>query len=554
MIPWLACRPEPAPPPDVPRAALERSALREAEPRVLSDEARRALAAGDPATAARVVAVERATYPEVFEPLAAEVRASGDPEAIGLLGGPPDPGAQVARAFGPSLAATRARAAGATVPYGQAIWAGVSQTWVDPVDEAAVAAEVREQLGRIAADPGFRASWGPVEVPPGDRVAALLGGLRGAHWPEDVGTVAIVDAATAALDPWTRPVWPSERVAWEAHFAGVSLGIGVDLTAAPSGAVVVAMPEVGGPAWQAGVHAGDTLLAVDGRRPDGVPAAESALAGPPGSVVRLTLERADQERTIPVTRGVVPETTVFGWRRDGEGWDPWAREGVAWVRISAFRPDTDEAFDALTEHLGPEVLVLDLRGNGGGDLGAALHVADRLVGDGPLVHLEGRTLSEPAPGPNGELPWNVAAPGHALEGTPVVVLVDGRTASAAEIVAAILHERAGAVVLGEPTFGKLRSQALRDDPATGAAWQVTTGRWRVGAPLERVEPDLALPLTPAERRNADELTLRRELPAVHPDGSPLVWVGEVARRDLPTLSEDPWVPWALRLAGGLRPR
>jgi C-terminal peptidase prc len=543
------CGAPPEAPAGPPVLAVEREALRAAERRVLLAEAEGALAAGDWRAAARIVAVERDAWPREFGPLEERIRAQGPPDAAALLGGPRDEAARIGRAYGAELPATRARAEGVTLAQGRAVWAGVRASYVDEVDVDAARGRIRDRLALLAADPGFRAAFGPRELPAGDEP---LSAALAAGWPEPETVVEALDAALAGLDPWTRAVWPSERPRWEAHHAGVTLGVGVSLVAAPDGGVVVTLPAVGGPAWRAGVHAADRITRVDGAPAGDVAAVAAALEGAPGTVVTLGLLRAGEALERPVTRGVVPEETVTGWRRDGERWDVWAEEGVAWVRISAFRPDTDAAFDALTEYAEPAVVVLDLRGNGGGDLGAALHVADRFVSDGGLVALVGRTLAPPEPGPNGEVPWNVAVPGHALEGTPVVVLVDGRTASAAEIVAAILHERAGALVLGEPTFGKLRSQALRDDPATGAAWQVTTGRWLVGGVGERVEVDLHLPLTPAERRSADELTLRRELPSAHPDGTPVSWVGEVARRDLPTLSEDPWVPWALRVAAGLR--
>lgn len=519
---------------------------------MLLAEAEQAAVGGEPLHAARIVAIERATWPDAFGPVEASLRALGDPEVDAILGGAGSPEVAVARAFGPGLAATRARASGATLGQARAAWSGIRAGYVDEVDERRVADAVRARLALLAVDPGFRREFGERPLPAGAGVTELLEAAVAGGWPEDVTVVAALDAAVETLDAWTRPVWPAERPRWEGHHAGVVTGPGLELAPDPAGGVVVALPLPGGPAWGAGVHAADHVVSVDGRDVATVEAAEAAVRGPDGTAVRLGLLRDGRPLTLDVVRAAVAEETVRGWRRDGDAWEVFATEGVAWVRISAFRPATDEAFDALTEFAAPDVVVLDLRGNGGGDLAAALHVADRFVADGALVHLEGRGHRAPEPGPDGELPWNVAAPGHALEGTPAVVLVDPETASAAEILAAILERRAGAVVIGEPTFGKLRSQSLRDDPASGAAWQVTTGRWRVGEVAERVVPALQLPLTPAERRVVDELVLRRELPAAHPDGAPVHYAGEVARRDLPLLTEDPVAAWALRLAAALR--
>lgn len=549
MTLFVGCSATPDPPS---AAAVERAALRQAELHVLLAEAEQAAAGGEPLRAARIVVIERDTWPEEFGRVEASLRALGDPEVDAILGAAGAPEVAVARAFGPGLPATRARAAGATLGQARVVWHGIRAGFVDEVDEGRAADAVRARLALLGVDSGFRREFGERRIPEGADVVGLVESAVAGGWPEDVTVVAALDAAVETLDPWTRPVWPAERPRWEGHHAGVVTGPGLELAPDPAGGVVVALPLPGGPAWSAGVHAADHLVSVDGRDVVTVDAAEAALLGPDGTTVQLALLRAGRPLSVEVLRAPVAEETVRGWRRDGDAWEVFAAEGVAWVRVSAFRPTTDEAFDALTEFAAPDVVVLDLRGNGGGDLAAALHVADRFVADGPLVELEGRGHRAPEPGPNGELPWNVAAPGHALEGTPAVVLVDPRTASAAEILAAVLERRAGAVVIGEPTFGKLRSQSLRDDPASGAAWQVTTGRWRVGEVAERVVPALQLPLTPAERRVVDELVLRRELPPTHPDGAPVHYAGEVARRDLPLLEVDPVAAWALRLGAALR--
>jgi carboxyl-terminal processing protease len=186
-----------------------------------------------------------------------------------------------------------------------------------------------------------------------------------------------------------------------------------------------------------------------------------------------------------------------------------------------------------------------------------VNVADRFVADGILAQLAGRTIAPPQPGPNGELPWNAAVPGHALEGVPLVVLVDRDTASAAEIAAGALRERAGAVLVGERTYGKGLAQALRRDDALGVGWQVTNSAWRLpsGVALQEpggertgLAPDVDVPLSPGERMLVTELRARREHPPVHPDGTPVPYLGTVARPELPRLSEDPQLAEALRVA------
>jgi carboxyl-terminal processing protease len=234
--------------------------------------------------------------------------------------------------------------------------------------------------------------------------------------------------------------------------------------------------------------------------------------------------------------------------------------GLTWLRLSAFRPHTDEQLDALLP-AEPGVVILDLRGNGGGDVMAAVNVVDRFVAEGVLVELEGRTIPEPQGGEQGELPWNVAVPGHPLEGVPVVVLVDRYTASAAEIVAGSLRERAGATLVGERTFGKGRAQALRVDAEQGVGWQVTNGVWTLpsGEVLEPQQgegglaPDVQVVLSPAERLQVSGMRRVRELPPAHPDGTPVPDLGTQARADLPRLSADPQAERALAVARALRP-
>jgi carboxyl-terminal processing protease len=234
--------------------------------------------------------------------------------------------------------------------------------------------------------------------------------------------------------------------------------------------------------------------------------------------------------------------------------------GLTWLRLVSFRPHTDEQLDALLP-AEPGVVLLDLRGNGGGDVMAAVNVVDRFVTDGVLVALTGRTIPPPKGGEGGELPWNAAVPGHPLEGVPVVVLVDRNTASAAEIVAGSLRERVGAVLVGERTYGKGLAQALRVNAELGVGWQVTNGVWTLpsGQALEPLDegkaglvPDVEVVMSPAERLQVGVLRRQREMPTAHPDGTAVPDLGTTARAELPRLSDDPQGVRALEVARGMR--
>lgn len=374
---------------------------------------------------------------------------------------------------------------------------------------------------------------------------------------EDVApTVAVwTEAALAALDPHTRAVWPSAVAAWEAHHEGVYVGVGVELTDDSDG-VFVRWPVPDSPAFSAGLKQGDRVLQVDGHPVATSAEAATRLRGEEGTSVVVDVGRGDERlRFELVRRGIVPDT-VMGWtRRPDNSWDPWLVQdaGIAYVRVDAFRPHTDEALDALLEPVTDEIrgLVLDLRGCPGGDLDAAAQFADRFVSGGRVVRLEGRQL--PPPPPEGMVAWNEAVEGHALEGIPVAVLVDRYTASSAEVVAGALDRLADAVLVGEPTAAKGSSQLLLYEPDLGVALQVTNLRWLLpdGQPIDGkgLDPEERVTLPLAGAYQVGLMRRHREHLRSHADGSPLLVDLPEPRPDLPVLPADPHVVRALLRLG-----
>lgn len=439
---------------------------------------------------------------------------------------------------------------GVTLAMGLRLLERIDEHYVTPPDWAALAAA------------GDRALAAQGHAPPPTDPAQTLGDaanrLRAHAAAADRADHVVatwIDGALAALDPHTRAVWPSAVAGWEAHHEGVYVGVGVELVDEDDG-VRVRWPVPGSPAFEAGLKQGDRVLRVDGHEVATSVEAAGRLRGEEGTPVAVEIGRGARRLTLElVRRGITPDT-VTGWTRGPDNaWDPWLdREaGVAYARVDAFRPHTDEALDALLEPVAGEVraVVLDLRGCPGGDLDAAAQLADRFVREGTLVHLEGRRL--PPPPPEGVVPWNQAVEGHALEGLPVAVLVDGDTASSAEIVAAALDRLADAVVVGAPTAGKGSSQVLLAEPDLGVALQVTNYRWKApdGAPIDGrgVSPDEALPLSLAATYQVGLMRRHREFLRAHADGSPLRVDLPAPRADLPVLPDDPHVVRArLRLA------
>jgi carboxyl-terminal processing protease len=201
---------------------------------------------------------------------------------------------------------------------------------------------------------------------------------------------------------------------------------------------------------------GDLLLAVDGRPLAGrdLGTAATLLEGPEGSEVTLTLSRGGRRRDATLVRELVVPETVFAE----------ARDGLLLLRITGFSAVTErriaqELVDGMAVPSPPRGVVLDLRGNRGGLLGQAIAVADAFLEWGEVARTEGR---------HPESLRRYEAGGRDLaEGRPVVVLIDGRTASAAEIVAMALAERGRAALVGSTSTGKGLIQLVAPLPNEG---------------------------------------------------------------------------------------
>lgn len=478
------------------------------------------------------------------------------------------------------LAATRAGQAGITRASAVALLEQVDREYVTEVDWTAAVRLGATRLGVMQRSHEARAVWpglaegvftGGVAQDVAGAIRVLDAALRTgktAGVPDEVVLDELVTGALASLDPWTRAVWPAEIASWTASHAGVHTGVGLLLKAGPDGSVVVDHPLPDSPAWTSGIHQDDRIEAMsdaagtvwlrDLPPAERLEVARAALQGPVDTALRLEVRSvgAPDTRPIHLIRGPVVEETVEGWTRDPEDnrWLPLREHGIAYVRISRFRPTTEAAFDALLEpHLDHiRAVVLDLRGNPGGDVNSAVQIADRFVADGWLAELSGRVLPDTGPDVDPQTgaqlaEWNQAIPGHALEGTPVAVLVDEQSASAAEVLAGALQERAGAVVVGRATWGKGLAQALRTAEDGAYAVQFTNVVWTLpsGRQLSRrlngggITPEVALEVGPAGRYQLSRDHGMRSALRVHADGSPLRMEPPGARSDLPSLDADP---------------
>lgn len=282
---------------------------------------------------------------------------------------------------------------------------------------------------------------------------------------------AAVEGMLRALgDRWSQYYAPSDYDAFRESVEGRYSGIGVWLrTAAPgsssSSDVVVASVQPGSAAAKAGVLAGDEVVQVDGTdvRTEPVGTVAAALRGSAGTVVELVLRRDGSPVSVPVERATVSGIDVTVMRLSG---------GTDVVRVAAFSQGVGKQVrDALAADPGERTgVVLDLRGNPGGLLTEAVEVASAFLDGGTVVSYDKR----------GEPTHVLEALGTGDTTTPLVVLVDSGTASAAEVTAAALQDRNRAVVVGSRTFGKGSVQ----EPSTlpdGSALELTVGRYRTAS-------------------------------------------------------------------------
>lgn len=315
------------------------------------------------------------------------------------------------------------------------------------------------------------------------------------------GMVSGLDAHSTFLD---QGEVEDLRIATEGNYSGIGIEVSHE-----SGAIVVVAPIEGSPADRAGLQTGDVIVAIDGRKIDSRSLADAIgrMRGEPGTLVRLAVERAQVAEPIEfaIERAQVEVMSVRAQLLE---------PGYGYLRISHFSDHTaaelESAVVALERGSTRPLagVVLDLRSNPGGVLEAGVAVADAFLDRGLIVSADGRTQ---------EARFRMeAAPGEVVPGARVAVLVDGGSASAAEIVAGALRDHGRAVLIGQRTFGKGSVQTLLPLSA-GQAIKLTTSRYYTpsGASIHEkgLQPDIELPRQdPARGREAAAGTLPGDAP------------------------------------------
>ncbi len=269
--------------------------------------------------------------------------------------------------------------------------------------------------------------------------------------------------AQSTGDPYTVFMSPKEAKEFTDDLAGTFEGIGAEVGMRNDITTIIS-PLDGMPAQKAGLRPGDKIYAVDGKSTLGLTVDEvvKKIRGPKGTKVTLTIiSGKDKPRDITIIRSLIVTKSVKAEMR---------ADGFFLVRISNFNNDTEGLFNETVNTIllkNPKGIILDLRNNPGGYLETAVKLASEWVEEGPIVaeqFSDNRRNEYPAKG------------NARLKNFPTIVLVNGGSASASEILAGALRDYKKATIVGETTFGKGSVQTL-SDLSEGAMLKVTVAKW-----------------------------------------------------------------------------
>lgn len=318
---------------------------------------------------------------------------------------------------------------------------------------------------------------------------------------------AAIDGMLTSLDPHSSYLSPDDAAAMRVQTRGEFGGLGIEVTQ-EEGFVKVVSPIDGTPAAEAGIEAGDFITHVDGESVLGLTldSAVDLMRGPVGSEIIITVVRegVDEPFDVSIIRDTIKLTAVRS-RTEGDS---------VVLRVTTFNdqtyPNLEEGLKEQIEALGGldkvNGVVLDLRNNPGGLLNQAIKVADAFLDKGEIVSTRGRNPED------GER-FNAEA-GDLIDGKPIVVLINGGSASASEIVAGALQDHRRAIVVGTKSFGKGSVQTVMPLRSDGAM-RLTTARYYTpsGRSIQNlgVSPDIVVeqPRVNPNAEEEDEASARR---------------------------------------------
>ncbi|UCD28053.1 MAG: S41 family peptidase [Planctomycetota bacterium] len=343
--------------------------------------------------------------------------------------------------------------------------------------------------------------------------------------PETVIIREFTNGALKPLDRYSDMIWPSGVEEFNKHTQGQFPGVGIQIRKAPDEPVKVISPLANTPAYQAGIQPGDLITKINGvsSKKYTINKAVREITGRPDTYVTLTIKRSgkDEEFQVRLKRQVIKIETIKGFERDEQ--DVWKfmidpNRKIGYIRMTNFTERTIDELKSILQQLKQEQdlqgLIFDLRNNPGGTLKSAIDVSDLfLPSHKNIVSTKDRYGQ----------PW-VKSTSSSLHYTdfPMIVLVNGASASAAEIVAGALQVHRRARVIGERTFGKGSVQNLLLLNTSDVAFlKLTTQLYYLpnGRCLHKdedsttwgVDPDVEIKLVPKEINKVYELRLKKDI-------------------------------------------
>jgi carboxyl-terminal processing protease len=308
------------------------------------------------------------------------------------------------------------------------------------------------------------------------------------------------------LDPHSSFLTKEEHQELLIETKGSFSGVGIEITVRDNFLTVVS-PIEGTPAYKAGIQAGDKIIKIDGKVTADMtlPEAVRSIRGEKGTKVKLTIMREGVDKPLDFTlvRDLIPIQSVRSYLLTPE---------IAYVRITNFQSTTARDLSAALEKLerGRKLqgLILDLRNNPGGLLSQAIEVSDLFISSGVIVSTKGRDSSQDL--------YATAHKGKVERTYPMIVLVNGGSASAAEIVAGALQDNKRAIIMGTKTFGKGSVQTIIP-LSDGSGLRLTTAMYYTpsGRSIQAsgISPDIELkfiPPPPAEEEKEGSQIIREK--------------------------------------------
>ncbi|MEX0727747.1 MAG: S41 family peptidase [Planctomycetaceae bacterium] len=399
------------------------------------------------------------------------------------------------------------------------VLARVRSNYVDPISSTSFVAHGTESLYLALANPKYLERNLPGVS--ADRVKKIRSALREQYWNRPVANQAEARAVVNeicqiseqsaglpssavvmeyifggcnVLDDYSSVLTPEKLRDLYSNIQGEFVGLGIEMKAEIGKGLLLVNVLSESPAAEGGLNPDDHILSIDGTdcRYLSTEAAANLLRGEPNSRVTLEIHRADTNETETLVlqrRAVHVKSIPVVKMLDRDA-------GIGYIQMTGFQRDSAKELDQALRTLhqeGMRALIWDLRGNPGGLLNAAVEVLDRFIDHGLLVSTKGRTPESNS---------NYSAYRAQTWNVPIVLLVDGDSASASEIVAGALNDYHRGTIVGRPTYGKWSVQTIIDIRG-GSGIRLTTAKFYSphGRTLGKigVRPDIVVP-TPEEKR------------------------------------------------------